>query len=76
MKRLLTIHTAILVVTLILAVARVDAGTVLVPGMSGGALIVSNVTSLKEARYRSTIHQKYVEKYFGAGSTVNLSEGD
>lgn len=59
MKRLLTIHTAILVVTLILAVARVDAGTVLVPGMSGGALIVSNVTSLKEARYRSTIHQKY-----------------
>jgi uncharacterized protein len=59
MKSILAIQSAILALTLILKATSAEAGTVLVSGVSGGNFTVNKVTSLKEARYRSTIHQKY-----------------
>lgn len=42
----------------IYGMAPVQAGTILVPGVTGGAFTVG-VTSIKEARFRTTVHQKY-----------------
>lgn len=39
-------------------ISPVQAGTVMVPGVTGGAFMVK-VTSIKEARFRTTIHQQY-----------------
>jgi predicted double-glycine peptidase len=49
------------ILTLILATAasQAGAGTVVIPGVSGGNFTVGKVTSLKEARYLSTLHQQY-----------------
>jgi predicted double-glycine peptidase len=45
--------------TLIGAAPEAEAGTVTIPGVSGGSFTVNKVTSLKEARYRSTVRQQY-----------------
>jgi predicted double-glycine peptidase len=49
----------ILTLTLATAALQAGAGTVVVPGVSGGNFTVGKVTSLKEARYLSTVHQRY-----------------
>lgn len=59
MKRYSAIQTAMLAFALIGAASLVEADMVVVPGVSGGSFTVNKVTSLKEARYRSTIRQKY-----------------
>lgn len=60
MKRTDVIQSVVVLsVTLSLATGYAGAGTVLVPGVSGGSFTIKGVTSLKEARYRATIHQKY-----------------
>jgi predicted double-glycine peptidase len=59
MKRIAFIQPAIWTLTLVASVIFADAGTVTLPGVSGGTFTVNKVTSLKEARYRSTIHQQY-----------------
>jgi predicted double-glycine peptidase len=59
MKKLSVIKTVILTLALIAAAPNADAGTVTIPGVSGGTFNVNKVTSLKEARYRSTIRQQY-----------------
>lgn len=41
-----------------LTISPVEAGTVMVPGVTGGAFMVK-VTSIKEARFRTTVHQQY-----------------
>jgi len=59
MKKSSVIITVILTSTLIAAAPNAEAGTVTIPGVSGGSFTVNKVTSLKEARYRSTIRQQY-----------------
>jgi predicted double-glycine peptidase len=59
MKRFALIQPAIWTLTLVASVIFADAGTVTLPGVSGGTFTVNKVTSLKEARFRSTIHQQY-----------------
>jgi predicted double-glycine peptidase len=59
MRRIVLIQPAIWTLTLVASVVFADAGTVTLPGVSGGTFTVNKVTSLKEARYRSTIHQQY-----------------
>ncbi|GAB7026741.1 hypothetical protein JCM15764A_19890 [Geotalea toluenoxydans] len=39
-------------------ISPVEAGTIVVPGVTGGAFTVK-VTSIKEARFRTTVHQQY-----------------
>ncbi len=59
MKRIPLIQPAIWILTLFASVICADAGTVIIPGVSGGTFTVNKVTSLTEARYRSTIRQQY-----------------
>ncbi len=59
MKSYPAIGAVIFVLALTAAVSLAEAGTVVVPGVSGGSFTVGKVTSLKEARYLSTIHQQY-----------------
>lgn len=54
--KLLIAFTALL--QFVYAIAPVQAGTILVPGVTGGAFTVK-VTSIKEARFRTTVHQQY-----------------
>lgn len=59
MKSSSVIEIVILGITLAIAASIAAAGTVVVPGVSGGSFTVGKVTSLKEARYLSTVHQQY-----------------
>lgn len=59
MKRFSAIQTVMLALAIIAAASYADADMVVVPGVSGGNFTVNKVTSLKEARYRSTIRQQY-----------------
>ncbi|WP_243372442.1 C39 family peptidase [Geotalea sp. SG265] len=54
--KLLIAFTALL--PFVYAIALGQAGTILVPGVTGGAFTVK-VTSIKEARFRTTVHQQY-----------------
>lgn len=59
MNRSPTTYSALLsLVPLLIAASPASAGYVTVPGASGGAFSVK-VTSMKEGRFRATVHQQY-----------------
>lgn len=59
MKTGAIIQPVFLTIALLASAICTEAGTVTIPGGAGGTFTVNRVTSLKEARYRSTIHQQY-----------------
>lgn len=59
MKTYATLSSVITVVALLTTAAWAEAGTVTIPGVSGGSFTVNKVMSVKEARFRSTIQQQY-----------------
>lgn len=58
MKLFLSMTHTLLGLALLAAPSLVQAGSVLVPGASGGGIFIS-VKSMKEARFRKTVRQKY-----------------
>lgn len=59
MKTFTKLPLVILAVTLLTTATLAEAGSVTIPGVSGGSFTVNKVMSVKEARFRSTIHQQY-----------------
>ncbi|RQW88066.1 MAG: peptidase C39 [Geobacter sp.] len=70
MKRYAALKTGLLTFALTATVSQAEAGPVVVPGVSGSSFTVDKVTSLKEARYLSTIRQQYD---FSCGSAALAS---
>lgn len=70
MKRYPARTTVLLILSIAAAGTHAEAGPVVVPGVSGSSFTVDKVTSLKEARYLSTIRQQYD---FSCGSAALAS---
>lgn len=59
MKTFTKLPSVIMAVTLLTTATLAQAGSVTIPGVSGGSFTVNKVMSVKEARFRSTVHQQY-----------------